>query len=78
MERDYAIHRAAGSPAPQVKRSVKVDRVMTETLGFDQNGIDRATQILRAGELVAFPTETVYGLGGDARNDLAVAKIFAA
>ncbi len=51
---------------------------MTETLGFDQNGIDRATQILRAGELVAFPTETVYGLGGDARNDLAVAKIFAA
>ena len=51
---------------------------MTETLGFDQNGIDRAAQILRAGELVAFPTETVYGLGGDARNDLAVAKIFAA
>ena len=29
-----------------------------------------------AGELVAFPTETVYGLGGDARSDLAVARIF--
>ncbi len=34
--------------------------------------------MLRAGELVAFPTETVYGLGGDARSDLAVARIFQA
>jgi L-threonylcarbamoyladenylate synthase len=33
---------------------------------------------LRAGRLVAFPTETVYGLGGDATNDHAVAAIFAA
>jgi L-threonylcarbamoyladenylate synthase len=33
---------------------------------------------LRAGELVAFPTETVYGLGGDAANPRAVAAIFAA
>jgi L-threonylcarbamoyladenylate synthase len=33
---------------------------------------------LRAGGLVAFPTETVYGLGADARNDTAVARIFAA
>ena len=33
---------------------------------------------IRAGELVAFPTETVYGLGADASNDVAVAKIFAA
>ena len=33
---------------------------------------------LQAGELVAFPTETVYGLGADAGNDAAVAKIFAA
>ena len=33
---------------------------------------------IRAGELVAFPTETVYGLGADASNDAAVAKIFAA
>lgn len=32
---------------------------------------------MRAGELVAFPTETVYGLGGDATNDRAVAAIFA-
>ncbi|HVM81649.1 MAG TPA: L-threonylcarbamoyladenylate synthase [Stellaceae bacterium] len=37
-----------------------------------------AARLLRAGELVAFPTETVYGLGGDATNDRAVAEIFAA
>jgi L-threonylcarbamoyladenylate synthase len=40
--------------------------------------IDRAVALLRAGELVAFPTETVYGLGADARKDSAIAKIFAA
>ena len=39
---------------------------------------DRAVELLRAGELVAFPTETVYGLGADASNPAAVAKIFAA
>jgi L-threonylcarbamoyladenylate synthase len=40
--------------------------------------LDRAAALLRAGELVAFPTETVYGLGGDATDDRAVARIFAA
>lgn len=39
---------------------------------------DRAVALLRAGELVAFPTETVYGLGADASNPEAVHKIFAA
>ncbi|MEO8410850.1 MAG: L-threonylcarbamoyladenylate synthase, partial [Propionivibrio sp.] len=38
----------------------------------------RAAALLQAGELVAFPTETVYGLGADASNPMAVAKIFAA
>ena len=38
----------------------------------------RAVQLLQAGGLVAFPTETVYGLGADAANPEAVAKIFAA
>jgi len=38
----------------------------------------RAVELLRAGELVAFPTETVYGLGADAAKPAAVAKIFAA
>ena len=40
--------------------------------------IAEAAQVLRAGGLVAFPTETVYGLGADAGNDAAVAGIFAA
>jgi len=39
--------------------------------------IERAVALLCAGELVAFPTETVYGLGADARNCAAVAKIYA-
>jgi L-threonylcarbamoyladenylate synthase len=39
--------------------------------------IERAVQLLRAGELVAFPTETVYGLGGDARSPRALAAIYA-
>jgi L-threonylcarbamoyladenylate synthase len=39
---------------------------------------DRAVALLRAGELVALPTETVYGLGADAANPAAVGKIFAA
>ncbi len=38
--------------------------------------IDKAAQILRAGGLVALPTETVYGLGADASNELAVRRIF--
>jgi len=37
-----------------------------------------AARLLAAGDLVAFPTETVYGLGGDATSDHAVARIFAA
>jgi L-threonylcarbamoyladenylate synthase len=40
--------------------------------------IRRAVEILRAGGLVAFPTETVYGLGADASNPRAVRRIFAA
>jgi L-threonylcarbamoyladenylate synthase len=39
--------------------------------------VGRAADMLRAGELVVFPTETVYGLGADASNPLAIAKIFA-
>ncbi len=39
--------------------------------------IRRATAVLRAGGLVAIPTETVYGLGADASNDDAVGRIFA-
>jgi len=39
--------------------------------------IERAAAVLEAGGLVAFPTETVYGLGADAANPEAVARVFA-
>ena len=51
---------------------------MTERLEADAAGLSHAASLLRAGDLVAFPTETVYGLGADARNGTAVAGIFAA
>lgn len=51
---------------------------MTVTLAPDTDGIAEAARLLAAGELVAFPTETVYGLGGDARSDRAVAGIYEA
>ena len=50
----------------------------TERLAPDSAGLDRASALLQAGELVAFPTETVYGLGADARQGEAVARIFEA
>ena len=49
-----------------------------ELLQPDKPGIERAVALLRKGELVAFPTETVYGLGGDASNPSAVKNIFSA
>ena len=45
--------------------------------GLDPAAIARAVDLIAAGELVAFPTETVYGLGARADSDAAVAKIFA-
>lgn len=50
----------------------------TERLSADPMGFETAADLLRNGSLVAFPTETVYGLGGDAGNDLSVARIFEA
>ena len=40
--------------------------------------VERAARVLAAGGLVAFPTETVYGLGADATNGAAVARLYAA
>jgi L-threonylcarbamoyladenylate synthase len=45
--------------------------------GTDPRAIETAAAALRAGEVVAFPTETVYGLGADALNERAVAQVFA-
>jgi L-threonylcarbamoyladenylate synthase len=50
----------------------------TRLLAADAAAIAEAAKILRAGGLVAFPTETVYGLAADATSDAAVAQIYAA
>ena len=50
----------------------------TVTLSATERGVRAAVGMLAAGELVAFPTETVYGLGADARNPRAVASVYAA
>lgn len=51
---------------------------MTRIAEPDAQSIAEAARLLRDGQLVAFPTETVYGLGGDATNERAVAAIFEA
>ena len=53
-------------------------RALTEILHPDAGGLARAAGLLRDGALVAFGTETVYGLGADATNGRAVAAIFEA
>lgn len=52
--------------------------VETRLIAASPTGVAEAARLLRAGGLVAFPTETVYGLGADATDDRAVAAIFAA
>lgn len=49
-----------------------------ETMLLTKDELAQAKDIILAGELVAFPTETVYGLGADATNPEAVAKVYAA
>jgi L-threonylcarbamoyladenylate synthase len=51
---------------------------LAKTTPANAEAIARAANLLHEGKLVAFPTETVYGLGADARNGKAVAGIFAA
>src|SRR5476651_1706980 len=50
----------------------------TRVLKTDSQSIETAAGCLRAGGLVAFPTETVYGLGADATNGEAVARLYEA
>lgn len=50
----------------------------TRILGTTEKDIELAAQIIKEGGLVAFPTETVYGLGADAMNQEAVSKVYAA
>lgn len=58
--------------------SANVDEKSTRLLPATPDGIAIAGSLLSAGKLVAFPTETVYGLGADATNGKAVASIYAA
>ena len=51
---------------------------MTEVLPFTEEAIAAAAALIRAGQPVAVPTETVYGLAADATNAEAVARIYAA
>lgn len=54
------------------------DIVTTITTAERAKAVERAVEVLREGEVVALPTETVYGLAADALNPIAVAKIFEA
>jgi L-threonylcarbamoyladenylate synthase len=61
---------AALSPPPSVQPEPP------HIVAADDEAIARAVELLRAGDVVAFPTETVYGLGADASNAEAVRRIF--
>jgi len=63
---------------PERGVTTKMPSTATRTLAPDANGIAQAAAILARGGLVALPTETVYGLGADARQGRAVARIFEA
>jgi tRNA A37 threonylcarbamoyladenosine synthetase subunit TsaC/SUA5/YrdC len=65
--------------APILRESCSRDKSgRMSLLPPSRQAIARAAELLRAGRLVAFPTETVYGLGADATDERAVAAIFAA
>lgn len=49
-----------------------------KTLKLNEKDIQHAAELIQQGEIVAFPTETVYGLGADASNEMAVQKVFKA
>lgn len=55
-----------------------MESLPAKTMPANAEAIAQAADLLRDGRLVAFPTETIYGLGADARNGKAVARIFAA
>jgi L-threonylcarbamoyladenylate synthase len=59
-------------------RPLDPERRNTRRMATDPSAIAEAAAVLRAGGLVAFPTETVYGLGANALSDSAVASIYAA
>ncbi len=76
VDRSMIVHRFFGfchAPAESVWGAA-----MTDIVPMTDDGVTRAAELLRQGKLVAFGTETVYGLGADATNAEAVAAIFQA
>ena len=69
--------RVISQNAYPVAEAIEAPR-QTLLLADDAKGVAQAAALLRAGRLVAFPTETVYGLGADATNACAVAEIYRA
>lgn len=57
---------------------MSLEKYKTQILKADENGISAAAELIKLGEVVGMPTETVYGLAADALNPCAVEKIFAA
>src|SRR5712691_2991185 len=57
---------------------MQTDLLRTSTTNEREKAVARAVELLRKGEIVALPTETVYGLAANALNPIAVAKIFEA
>lgn len=49
-----------------------------ETIYYNEENLQEAAELIRQGELIAFPTETVYGLGADATNAEAIQKVYQA
>ena len=58
-----------------ITKIVKVDK---ENVSLSQDDLVLAAEIIKGGGLVVFPTETVYGIGGDATNPAAAEKIYRA
>ncbi|MRN54236.1 L-threonylcarbamoyladenylate synthase [Paenibacillus monticola] len=76
----FAVQRQSGDISTTVYWELKsaVEASLLVQTEEDRSAIAEAAKMLRAGGTVAFPTETVYGLGADARNTAAVEAVFAA
>lgn len=62
----------------EVNEDLQTEWIRIDRAHMDQGVMERAGVLLRAGALVAFPTETVYGLGANALDEEAAKKIYAA
>jgi L-threonylcarbamoyladenylate synthase len=60
------------------RNMTRIWKIQSTSLEKDDLAIQEAASLIREGGIIAFPTETVYGLGGDATNDNAIQKIFLA